>query len=294
MGVIKKVCQLAATVLFFSTIGASVEATSTPIDLRTWTQEGNSFDGNWIVSDDGASVLQTINGNPTFFISPNELIDATIKGNFRVKPEGKIDDDFVGFVFGYQGPLSVNGDDAYDFDFLLFDWKQATQRFMGYTAQEGFSLSRVNGTITNQPLSFWQHTDSPEFDVLATDYGDGKRWLNNVEYEFALTYKTNQIKIAIDGQTIFDVSGDFQPGRFGFYNYSQPAVLYSSFTTTPITSNPDNEIPIKKTPSPEPEVSSIPEPTSPLSLLGLVAFCTGWQLFRHKRGQSPRQTSSQE
>lgn len=228
------------TLVMLFTASAALAA-PVPIDLGTWTQEGTSGNGNWIVATGGASVNQTINGDPTFFVSPGNYINTTFNGKFKVNTTS--DDDFIGFVFGYNSPL--DNDVVNDFDFFLFDWKQGDQSWGGYLAYEGFTLSRVNGTITDYGPGFWGHTDNPPaFDVLDTDYGSTRGWADNTEYEFTLLYQTNRIKIDIkggtgdfvDGQTIFDVTpgdvglGAFQDGRFGFYNYSQSNVNYQGFT----------------------------------------------------------------
>ena len=87
--------------------------------------------------------------------------------------------------------------------------------------------------FTNFLPGFWGHVDSPEFDVLATSFGSDKGWADNVEYEFELIYESDRIRISIDGTPIFDVAGGFEPGRFGFYNYSQAQVRYSDFAISP-------------------------------------------------------------
>jgi len=230
------------TLVMLFTASAALAA-PVPIDLNTWTREGNPVNGTWNVATDGASVLQTRNGEPTFFVSPDNYINNTFNGKFQVNTTS--DDDFIGFVFGYKSPLASQGDGVNDFDFFLFDWKQETQNVGGYIGQEGFALSRVNGTITVYTPGFWGHTDSPPtFDVLDTDYGSTRGWADNTEYEFTLLYQTNRIKIDIKGgtgdfqtgQTIFDITpadvglDPFQDGRFGFYNYSQANVRYQGFT----------------------------------------------------------------
>jgi hypothetical protein len=65
--------------------------------------------------------------------------------------------------------------------------------------------------------------------VLSTRYADTLGWADNTEYLFELSYRADRIVIKIDSVTIFDISGTFQPGRFGFYNYSQPNVRYQEF-----------------------------------------------------------------
>src|SRR5690554_3436137 len=80
----------------------TASAVPVPIDLNTWTEEGAPSNGNWVVSGDGSSVNQTINGDPTFFVSPNNFLNTAFDGSFSVNTTG--DDDFIGFVFGYQSP----------------------------------------------------------------------------------------------------------------------------------------------------------------------------------------------
>jgi hypothetical protein len=103
-------------------------------------------------------VLQTINGNPTFFVSPTNLSNTQIRGQITVTGAG--DDDFVGFVFGYSAPAGngASGEDAQNY--VLFDWKQNDQSSGGFIAREGFALSRVDGSITPADYEryFWGHT----------------------------------------------------------------------------------------------------------------------------------------
>jgi len=224
-----------AASMVFGLAGIQSVQGQVPVDLNTWSKKGPAGNGNWVVAVDGSNVLQTINGNPTFFVSPNAFFNTTVNGSFGV--ETNSDDDFIGFVFGYQTPQSTGT----DFDFLLFDWKQTNQS--GSTA--GFTLSRVLGT---NPNLFDNHqTSKPGQTVLATNVGAGRGWADNVVYDFSLNYRDDRITIGVDGgafndETIFDVTlaqvdpngtlfgGAFPSGQFGFYNYSQANVRYQSFT----------------------------------------------------------------
>lgn len=209
-------------------LGAS--AAEVPIHLGSWEQRGIPSNGNWVVAADGSSVLQTVNNQPTFFVSGNDQINTTFRGKIKVETTG--DDDFVGFVFGFNSPATVGT----DMDFLLFDWKQGTQG----AATEGFALARVQGNIPNANADpvFWNRVDNAAFgyDNLATRYGSDQGWEDNVEYDFTMLYQDNRIKIDIAGgafgagQTIFDIAGTFDAGSFGFYNYSQAGVRYSGLT----------------------------------------------------------------
>lgn len=206
-----------AAVCFAIAATSSIQAAN--IDLSTWTQEGPSGNGDWQVSTDGSTVLQRINGNPTFFVSPEYFINNSFKGKFGV--ETTYDDDYIGFAL-------FEGADASD-PFLLFDWKQGLQS----SSQPGFYLSKVTGGASAIPFGN-HHLDAPGYDVLATNLGTG--WADNTVYDFTLNYTTTNLKIEIaggafgTGQTIFDLDGTYNQARFGFYNYSQSVVRYEGFT----------------------------------------------------------------
>lgn len=89
--------------------------------------------------------------------------------------------------------------------------------------------------------SFWNHTERPEFQLLATDFAVGRGWRPGIEYGFELIYERDRIRISIDGQLVFDVSGSFQNGRFGFYNFSQSRVTYRSFISTTVFEAPPGD-----------------------------------------------------
>ncbi|MCA9996328.1 MAG: hypothetical protein KDE56_11305 [Anaerolineales bacterium] len=213
--------------------GSAQIFSSTSINLTDWTKEGFAPGGNWVVASDGVSVLQTghsnmgVNLGPSFFISTDEYINTTLRGNILVQDVFN-DDDYVGFLFGYQSPLAANGDASNDYQFLLFDWKRLAQSFSGGYAPEGFSLLRANGRIFNYLSGFYNHVNSSRIEILATDFGDDKGWEPGVTHDFELVYEEERIQISIDGKKIFDVSGTFPAGRFGFYTYSQAGITYSN------------------------------------------------------------------
>ena len=202
-----------------------------PVYFDNWTSESNvSNAGNWQINDDGRKVIQTLNGSPTFFVSPQEYMDYKIEGKLFVNTSS--DDDFIGFAIGYKDPLEASAEPSDFYDMILFDWKQTTQTTSGLTAMEGFTLSRLNGVI-NPENQLWDHL-SDNIEVLDTDYGKGKGWRDRTEYTFTLYFKSNSIRILIDNVLIFDGEGSFQNGFFGFYNYSQANVQYYDFTAVKI------------------------------------------------------------
>jgi cysteine-rich repeat protein len=203
-----------------------------PLLFANWQQQGPLANGNWNVSLDFASVLQTINGDPTMFVSPNSYVNVEIQGTIQVATTG--DDDLVGFVFGYRSPIADAGDPPTLFDTYLLDWKQGTQAFGGGTSMEGLALSYLDGDFSDAWLPFWVRTDEERWAVLDTSYSAAAGWADNALNTFRLIHREDRVDIIMNDELIFRVAGDFQDGRFGFYNYSQASVRYADFRVRPI------------------------------------------------------------
>ncbi len=202
-------------------------AVTTPMSLTDWRQAGAPAAGNWTLSEDGLTVTQSVNGDPTFFVSPTDLIDVTIRGRLRVEAG---DDDLIGFVAGYRSPLEEGDAES---DFILIDWKSKRQVWSGELADEGLRLVRFKGVADQIAPHFWGAVDGGPVSLLATSHGEGKGWRRDTDHAFELRYGAERVQVFIDGELVFDETGAFQPGRFGFYNYSQPGVVYSDFELTP-------------------------------------------------------------
>lgn len=215
------------------TLNVSVPVCLTDVDFNEWEQAGVPANGNWIVQGGGAQVRQTINGNPTFFLTPVEYINVRMRGRMRTTNG---DDDHIGVVFGHKMPIG----NSTQYETWLFDWKQRDQANGGWMGYEGFCFSRVEGNIPNnnaalQP-AFWARTQTNEFTPIATMYGPGLGYVRHQNHDIEVLYTTTRAVILVDGDTIFDIPGCYEPGRFGFYNYSQPDVYYSDFTYELFTS----------------------------------------------------------
>jgi hypothetical protein len=224
----------------------SPQATNAAIvDLSVWTEESypavSGFgEGEWNVSQDTTSVYQAVNGQPTLFFSDFDAADTDIRGSLHVATPDD-DDDYVGFVIGFQPGDSGNA----SADYLLIDWKQATQTFNfgdpsttpGSTADAGLAVSRVTGVPTAD--EFWGHVDfdtHPGGGLEELGRGDtlgATGWAFNTTYDFRFVFTPSRLQVYVDDGLELDVSGDFSDGRFAFYNFSQARVTYSAFELLP-------------------------------------------------------------
>ncbi len=249
----------------------ALPALSAPIDLNDWSAESydsvSGFpDGDWAVSGDGSSVLQQNNGQPTLFYSDFDAFGTEVTGRIKVNTSG--DDDFIGFVLGYQ-PGDNTSTSA---DYLLVDWKGNSQFFNfgggstspGGVAPAGLAASRVTGLPDAD--EFWQHDNlsgTPETSALeelarGTTLGN-TGWTAGTEYEFSFDFGPNNLDVYVDSSLEMSINGSFANGRIGFYNFSQAQVNYSAFEVEQ-GSFPDDPV-------------SVPEPAG-LALLfgGLMAL----------------------
>lgn len=240
----RKICFVVALAGVADFAAGAASAASVSVDLNTWTEESypavSSFSGaDWDVAADGSSVTQKINGQPTIFYSDFSAYGLETTGKIQVTTTS--DDDFVGFVLGFDpGDTSSLGA-----NYLLIDWKQGTQYFNfsggtanltgGTTASVGLAVSRVTGVPTADEL--WGHLDlSGNTSGGVTELARGATlgstgWVDNQEYEFSFDFGPTNLVISVDGIQQFNLTGNFENGRLGFYNFSQDTVRYSAFET---------------------------------------------------------------
>ncbi len=229
----------ALTLLTFSSASF---ATTTPINLSTWTADsyilGGQPAGNWNLSPDNQTVTQTVNADPSLYRNNLNQTSYSMDGSWK---SGGGDDDFIGFVFGYQN----------DHQFYVMDWKARTQSYRG-TANEGFRILKIDATSRDDLdlYDFWG-SNTVDSTVLASLYGSDKGWSANTTYNFHLDFFTTSGEISIqvtDGTTtLWDVTINdttYTSGQFGFYIFSQANVEYSGFTQTGGVIIPPNAVPI--------------------------------------------------
>ena len=206
----------------------STPATAGLVDLSTWTAEGN---GTWSLSAGNNTAFQSINGTPTTFYSDFNGQGIALSGNIIV--ETTADDDFVGFVLGFQ-PGDISNAAT---DYIVVDWKQATQPFFGCSAQIGLAISRFTAGAADGADS-WCHQGTVTELARGTTLG-ATGWADNTSYAFDLIFTATNIQVFVDGNKELDVNGSFADGRFGFYNYSQSSVRYSAIEQAPASAAPN-------------------------------------------------------
>jgi hypothetical protein len=193
-------------------------AHAAPVNLSTWTAEGG---GNWVVAPGFNSVTQTINGNPTVFYGPGNAHFRSLSGTIRVNTSG--DDDFIGFVLGFQpGDLTRAAT-----DFIVVDWKQTNQSSFGCVGEAGIALSRATAGLANN-RGAWCHDANGVTELQRGATRGATGWVDFVEYTFDIDFTPTNITVTVNGVEELNLNGTFANGRFGFYNYSQAAVIYGA------------------------------------------------------------------
>ena len=215
-------------ILIISTSHINAQECSTPFDFTQWSVEG-APNSEWDILSSTDVINLSYITPATFFVSDFELINVIVRGTMSV--ETTADDDFTGFIFGYQEPTQIADDNNYEF--YLFDWKSKRGSLLGFWAEEGFRLSHYNGYIpaNKQDRYFYGALDNPPIrDLIQTKYGSGRGWVPYQKYEIELIYTNNRIKLSIDGVMIFELNGCFAAGKIGFHCMSQEKTRFENFT----------------------------------------------------------------
>ena len=204
---------------------------SAQVDLRGWQFESypNGIDAppNWVLGVDGRSVRQTANGEPTVFVSDVDSVIGQESFQVQVDALESGDDDFFGFVLGFEPGDSTNASP----DYLLVDWKRSDQVFAGNLAQEGLAISRVTGVPADSSVDFWEHSGQVEELQRAVNLGS-TGWSSDEQYTFDISISENSVVISVNGTEEFNLTGNFSDGRLAFYAYAQDANFATNYGLT--------------------------------------------------------------
>lgn len=189
----------------------------------------------WQNESSDSVICYSSDWQPSFYVNQNSLLNVRITGEMYVDQTNG-DDDFIGFVFGYNAPTI--GTATNDNHYYLFDWKKVGQHapdeYGGSLANEGFSICYADGIIPADPVNtyqyFWGHQTGEHFFPIAEKYGNNLGWEYNTVNHFELIYTYNKIIIRINGEEIFDVDGCFPAGLFGLYTLNQNGATFSNIT----------------------------------------------------------------
>ena len=227
-------CATAAALALFA-----LPAAAAPVNLNLWSTEGN---GIWSTTTPD-TVIQGYNPPlPTVFSSPLNMQGMRLTGTVTVlDPVQDNDDDYFGFVLGYDAPPGALQYDVFNplADYILIDWKRTTELVeyaAGFScvAQRGLSLSHVTGPLGGD-AGGWCHSGPgiAELERGATLGATG--WAKNTVYDYEITFTDAAIALWIDGVQQFDVAGTFENGSFGFYAHSLGDVRFTLDAVEPLT-----------------------------------------------------------
>ncbi len=210
---ISEVLQMGAAAFLLS---ASSAAMADSVDLSSWA---GTDGGHWTLQSGNNAVLQTTNGNPTMFYNNQDSQGSALSGT--IKAVSGWDDDYIGFVLGYNdGDLGSSSA-----DYILIDWKKNDQTVSGWGYGEaGLSISRVTGELSSGDA--WSHSGNVTELQRGSSLGD-TGWAYANEYTFDLIFTASLIEVSVNGNTELSITGAFNNGSFGFYNFSQSNVLYA-------------------------------------------------------------------
>jgi len=162
---------------------------------------------------------------------PHKVHGVDFEGTFYIDNDS--DDDFVGFVFGYQNNRN----------FYLVSWKKGSQEFWHHTpfvatAEPGIILKLVNSETGPGMLlrnSLW-HKDGYINEVKIL-WKDPRKmgWKQRVSYRWHLTHRPSiglirfwlyqGTNMVVDSKNIFDST--LKGGQLGVYCFSQENITWS-------------------------------------------------------------------
>ncbi|XP_047030930.1 cartilage oligomeric matrix protein [Helicoverpa zea] len=195
--------------------------------------EGESQqDPNWEIANQGAEILQTLNSDPGLAVGFESFSGVDFEGTLFV--DTQIDDDYVGFIFGYQNNKR----------FYVVMWKKNTQTYWQTTpfrsvAEPGIQLKLVNSktgpgkTLRN---ALWNTDTTPDQVTLLWKDPRNVGWREKTAYRWRLLHRPKlgliRLKVYENNRLVADSGNvyDFtlKGGRLGVFCFSQEMIIWSN------------------------------------------------------------------
>ncbi|XP_075980921.1 thrombospondin [Anticarsia gemmatalis] len=195
--------------------------------------EGESQqDPNWEIANQGAEILQTLNSDPGLAVGFERFNGVDFEGTLFV--DTQIDDDYVGFIFGYQNNKR----------FYVVMWKKNTQTYWQTTpfravAEPGIQLKLVNSktgpgkTLRN---ALWNTESTPDQVTLLWKDPRNVGWREKTAYRWRLLHRPKigliRLKVYENNRLVADSGNvyDFtlKGGRLGVFCFSQEMIIWSN------------------------------------------------------------------
>ncbi|XP_060555845.1 cartilage oligomeric matrix protein-like [Ruditapes philippinarum] len=191
----------------------------------------SQIDPNWVIFNDGAEIVQTLNSDPGIAVSYNGFNGVDFSGTFFVNTD--VDDDYAGFIFSYQDSAS----------FYVVMWKKARQTYWHSTpfravAEPGIQLKLVKsntgpGEVMRNAL--WHTGTTPnQVKLLWTDPRN-VGWKERVAYRWELIHRPalglirvflfEETNLVADSGNVYN--NELLGGRLGVFCFSQEMIIWS-------------------------------------------------------------------